>query len=121
LPGYFIAFDIYDKKNGKYLSVSERNKKLKGSNIPIIKTVASGKFKSKEDFLKLLELKSHYRTKGNLEGIYLRIDDGEFLKKRCKIVREDFIQQIDVHWSKMELEKNGIDFEAMYDDENYSK
>jgi atypical dual specificity phosphatase len=30
LPGTFIAFDIYDMKNQRYLSVAERNARLKG-------------------------------------------------------------------------------------------
>eukprot|EP01080_Neovahlkampfia_damariscottae_P003823 gene3823-6984_t len=119
LPGYFIAFDIYDKKNQKFLSIQERNKKLKGTEIPIIKTIATGKF-TKEEYLKFLETSSFYKSKGNLEGIYLRIDEGDFLKQRCKIVREDFIQQIEQHWSTMEIEKNTIDFEAMYNDDHYS-
>ena len=50
----------------------------------------------------------------------MRIDDGDFLKQRCKIVRQDFIQQIEQHWSSKEIEKNVIDFESMYDDEHYS-
>lgn len=74
-------------------------------------------FKKPEDYKKLLEKPSFYRKKGNLEGIYLRIDEGDYLKYRAKVVREDFIQQIEQHWSTKILEKNTIDFESLYDEE----
>lgn len=120
LPGYFIAFDIYDTKNKCFLSILERNKRLSGTNIPIIKTIASGKF-SKDDLTKLLDKPSQYRTDGScLEGIYIRIDDQDKLLARTKVVRSDFIQQIGEHWSGRELEKNTVDYEVMYDETHYS-
>ena len=70
--------------------------------------------------IKLLDKPSHYRKNGNLEGIYIRIDGDKYLENRCKIVREDFIQQIKEHWSAKDLKKNIIDYESVYDQENYS-
>jgi ATP-dependent RNA circularization protein (DNA/RNA ligase family) len=119
LPGYFIAFDIYDTKNRYFLSVQERNKRLSGTDIPIIKTIATGNF-SQDDIVKLLNGSSHYRTKGALEGVYVRIDSEKKLEHRSKCVRSDFIQEIEEHWSSRELEKNVIDYEAMYDPINYA-
>ena len=71
----FIAFDIYDKKKKKFYSVAERNKALEGSGIPIVRTVAQGVF-TKEQYLNFLETDSIYHD-GKLEGVYVRIDDGE--------------------------------------------
>lgn len=45
---------------------------------------------------------------GKIEGIYIRIEDENFVLSRGKIVRSDFIQQIDTHWSKQKLTKNII-------------
>ena len=40
LPGYFMAFDIFDCKAGKFLSWRERNKRLEGSGIPVVRQIA---------------------------------------------------------------------------------
>ena len=52
-----------------------------------------------------------------IEGIYIRVDAGEYLLDRSKVVRANFIETIEAggeHWSKAKLIKNQIDFEAMY-------
>jgi hypothetical protein len=41
-----------------------------------------------------------------------------YLQERAKVVRSNFIETIEAggeHWSKAELVKNQIDFEAMYE------
>ena len=40
LPGYFMAFDIYDKKEEKFYSWRERNRQLEGSGIPVVRQIA---------------------------------------------------------------------------------
>jgi len=157
LPGYFIAFDIYDRQAKKFLSVAERDKRLKGTGIPVIRTVASGVFKTEDDYKKLLLTEptlycaggaqavaaaaasnstasvavADKKKKNNeksfkmeklvggaqpLEGIYIRVDEGPYLKYRAKIVRPDFIQTVDGsdHWSTKEVVKNTVDIEWMY-------
>lgn len=42
------------------------------------------------------------------EGVYLRQDEGLFLKQRAKMVRAEFRQAIDKHWSKKKLQKNSL-------------
>ena len=43
--------------------------------------------------------------------MYLRVDKGKWLDKRCKLVRPDFIHGIaEGHWMKRKMEKNKIDF-----------
>ena len=44
----------------------------------------------------------------NSEWIYLRLDDEKWLLKRAKMVRPEFRQQIDEHWSKRPLERNSL-------------
>lgn len=39
LPGYFIAFDVYDKEVSKFYSRRERNKMLENTSIPIIRLI----------------------------------------------------------------------------------
>lgn len=118
LPGYFLAFDIYDKESGRFYSRRERNKRLGGSSIPVVRLVAECPVQGKQHILQLLDSQSAYYD-GPCEGIYLRIDDdtqvGEstvagcpvgYLKKRAKLVRPEFLQQIEEQWTRQKLTKN---------------
>lgn len=118
LPGLFVAFDIFDTKNQKFLSVTERNARLKGTGIPIIRCVAHGFFPNEESLMALMTQNSVYTIDKHtvpLEGIYIRVDDETtgFLKYRAKIVRSDFIQTVDdsSHWSTQVVVKNEVDYE----------
>lgn len=71
--------------------------------------VAEGSF-TPEQLRTLLETKSKFYD-GPLEGLYIRIDEKVWLKERGKIVRADFIQEIDEHWTKKKLVKNVLSFD----------
>jgi hypothetical protein len=43
-------------------------------------------------------------------GLYVRIDGDVFLEKRGKIVRNDFIQTPETHWTKSQFIKNIVVF-----------
>ncbi|KAL6080664.1 ERI1 exoribonuclease 3 [Balamuthia mandrillaris] len=76
LPDLFIAFDIYDKKQGKFLSVKSRNELLEGKGIAVVPLLAEGVL-SREDMQRLLDSPSSFRGDGGfVEGIYVRIDQG---------------------------------------------
>lgn len=112
LPGYFIAFDVFDKKEQKFFSVPERNRILKDSGLPVVPKVAEGKF-TKEQLEALLKSRSQFYS-GPVEGIYIRVDDGLYLRDRAKIVRPDFLEKEDdgevEHWSKKSLVKNIVKY-----------
>lgn len=107
LPDYFIGFDLYDKKEGKFLSTDRRNKMLKYMDISIICQYSKGFFQLKD--LYSLFSKSNY---GDMvcEGLYIRWDENGWLKKRAKLVRYDFRQEIGEHWSRKELKRNKLYF-----------
>jgi hypothetical protein len=65
-------------------------------------------FSSKQDIAELLNTASKLYN-GFVEGIYLRIENEEFVEKRCKLVRPDFVQNIEEHWQKHKMVKNLID------------
>lgn len=46
------------------------------------------------------------------EGIYLRFDEGDWLGQRAKLVRPEFIQSIEEHWSRRRIKPNRLDREA---------
>ena len=62
----------------------------------------------------LLNTNSKYYN-GPLEGIYMRVDDGEYLVHRAKVVRPDFLEKSDdsevEHWSKKQLVKNVVKYD----------
>ena len=49
LPGYFMAFDLYDKEVGKFYSWRERNRRLDGSGIPIVRQIAETTISGREE------------------------------------------------------------------------
>ena len=55
-----------------------------------------------------------------LEGLYLRVDDGPYLKHRAKLVRSDFIQHIDkgTHWIRQIRKQNRVNYDGSTYDPN---
>lgn len=105
LPDWFIGFDVYDRKVGRFYSVAKRNVLFNKLQITPVIEIQSGKV-TLEGLVSLLDtLKSDY---GNpqIEGLYLRIDDGLWLSRRAKLVRPDFVQAIKDHWKKQRLVHN---------------
>ena len=49
LPGYFMAFDLYDCKAGKFFSWRERNRRLDGSGIPVVRLITETTLSGRED------------------------------------------------------------------------
>ena len=109
LPDWFIAFDIYDRAEGRFFSAQRRDAVLGDTSIAVVPRLAQRAFKAKADLLPLLDTLSGLRGgQGTVEGVYVRWDKGEWLERRAKVVRADFVQAIDVHWTKQTLTKNVV-------------
>ena len=104
LPDWFIAFDVYDKINKKFWSVSQRNELAKELNLFTPTTLFHGAA-TIQKLLNIINSPSEYRN-GNMEGIIIRKDSTQWNEFRAKIVRPDFTQSIDTHWSKKHLAWN---------------
>lgn len=121
LPGYFMAFDIWDSVEKKFYSVAERNKLLSETEIPIVARLdaptGTGTIYNDLNTLKAMLQNNSKFYNGPLEGIYLRIDDGKWLKERAKVVRADFLHGAESsgseveHWSKKQLVKNIVRYD----------
>jgi len=105
LPDWFIAFDVYNIKGNCFLSVERRNEIVEKAGLNAIRQIARGVF-SLDEIVGFMG-KSAY-GEGLVEGIYLRIDEGDWLKQKAKVVRTGFTQAIETHWSKMPLRLNGL-------------
>ena len=95
LPDWFLGFDIYDKKAGRFFSCTRRDKAFRAIGISQVPKVDRGHFTFEE--LKKLLSKSHLSDKP-AEGLYFRIDQGDWLVQRAKLVRPSFIQSVEHHW-----------------------
>jgi len=106
LPDWFLGFDIYDKEEQVFLSAPRRNNLFNNISIFPVPLMGMGKF-SKNDLITAMQRKSLLGG-GQLEGIYLRLDFDDRLVKRAKLVKADFIQSIDEHWSKRKIITNDL-------------
>ena len=105
LPDWFVAFDIFDKKENKFFSVQRRNEMIEKMGLYKVPMLGKGKY-SLDQLMEFIG-DSQYGN-GPSEGIYLRQDEGAYLKYRAKIVRKGFKQKIDQHWTKGKIQHNKI-------------
>lgn len=107
LPDWFLAFDIYDRKSRRFLSSARRDPLLEEMYISKVPILALGRF-SYSEIEKLLSQSK--LTDQPAEGIYLRIDHGDWLERRAKLVRPTFIQAVEQHWSRSAIKPNRLKY-----------
>jgi ATP-dependent RNA circularization protein (DNA/RNA ligase family) len=105
LPDWFLAFDVYDRARGEFWSAERRNALTAGLGIATVPELARGHLDVAE--LKRL-LGRSLVTDGPAEGLYVRREAGGRLLARAKLVRAEFVQAIEEHWSKRRLEENSL-------------
>jgi ATP-dependent RNA circularization protein (DNA/RNA ligase family) len=109
LPDWFLGYDIFDKKYVKFFSCPRRDQFLRKIGIFQVPILGRGHF----SFLELKSLLSQSKlSKEPAEGLYLRIDQGDWLARRAKLVRPAFIQSVDQHWSRSGIKSNQLRLEA---------
>jgi ATP-dependent RNA circularization protein (DNA/RNA ligase family) len=105
LPDWFLAFDIYDREAGRFLNTARRDRLLGEMHIFKVPDIARGRFTYSE-IQKLLSQSK--LTNQPAEGIYLRIDHGDWLEQLAKLVRPAFIQAVEQHWSHSAIRPNRL-------------
>ena len=105
LPDWLLGFDVFDKRNRRFLSISRRNAMFSDLSIVKVPFIAKGKFTLQEieGLLSKSQLGDH-----PAEGLYLRFDRGDWLEQRAKLVRPRFIQGIVAHWSRSGIKANQL-------------
>lgn len=103
LPDWFLGFDIYDRRSGRFLSVTCRDALCSNMGIAQVPVVARGRF-AFEELVRLMAKSALVDQPA--EGIYLRSDSGEWLVQRAKVVRPEFLRSLDEHWSRSAIEPN---------------
>ena len=108
LPDRFLAFDLYDRLTGMFVSRRVLERVLRGTGIAQVPLVAEVDELSEEDLRGLMGRTSAFGA-GRVEGVYVRFEDEgrKTSMRRGKVVRGDFIAGNE-HWSKGKIELNGF-------------
>ena len=137
LTHYFMEFDVYDRKDGVFLSTSARRELLRGMPIMPVPVLFEGVIEAGFD-VKTYVKPSQYKSanwrialdraaiqSGNkagfvekqtefsdlAEGVYFKLEDAHVVHDRFKYVRADFVQTInasDGHWQSRPILPNGL-------------
>ncbi|MCB1048668.1 MAG: RNA ligase family protein [Calditrichaeota bacterium] len=105
LPDWFLAFDVYDRELKRFWDSERRNTLLKSLDLTPVPELARGRFTLGE--LKVLLSQSHVGSQP-MEGLVVRHEANGITKNRAKLVREQFTQAIEEHWSKGPIHKNQL-------------
>lgn len=107
LPDWWLLFDIYDRKEGRFWSTQRRDTLASALGLATVLRLAEGR----QTVDKLVEGVEHWKScyrEGGLEGVVVRREDADWLLARGKLVRADFTQSIDSHWRSRKLEWNQV-------------
>ena len=105
LPDWFLGFDVYDKRWGRFLSAARRDALLREMFVAHVPVLAHGNFTYPE-VQKLLSTSKLGDQPA--EGLYLRVDQDGWLSQRAKLVRPTFIQAVEQHWSLSAIRPNRL-------------
>jgi hypothetical protein len=105
LPDWFLAFDVYDRAASAFWSVDRRNELAERLGLAVVPELGRGRF----DLERLVRLLGASRlTNGPAEGLYVRCEARGHLARRAKLVRAEFVQAIEEHWSRRGLVPNQL-------------
>jgi ATP-dependent RNA circularization protein (DNA/RNA ligase family) len=110
LPDWFLLFDVYDRSKRRFWNTSRRNALASEAGLFTVPLVSSGRTTLAALKQLVADTPSRYRAGLPLEGVVVRRESGEWCEARAKLVRPDFAQAIDTHWSKRTIEWNRVDW-----------
>lgn len=137
LPHYFLEFDVWDKQESIFLSTPRRERLLDRGLITPVPVLAKGLWTEPAEILNLIgpstyktpEWKPHLNAlvadrgldnltvwkqtdpSDDMEGLYLKWEDGDEVKGRYKWVRGDFVQVVQdsgSHWKSRPILPNQL-------------
>lgn len=106
LPDWFLAFDVFDAARERFWSRACREKLVSAAGLAAVPLLGVGRY-GKAELVAMLNAASAYADHP-LEGIYLRIDQDDWLARRAKVVRGSFTQSISEHWSRQQMKRNEL-------------
>ena len=110
LPGWFVAYDLYDRTTGTFASRAVLAELLATTSIPHVPLIYEGSIDTVEDLKSMIHGTSKY-NRTQREGIVARVCKDGKLVSRAKLVRADFIAGNE-RWNKsFKLETNTLSTE----------
>jgi ATP-dependent RNA circularization protein (DNA/RNA ligase family) len=105
LPDWFLAFDVLDRVRSEFWSTERRDALVRDLGLATTPHLARGRF----DVSGVTRLLGTSRLgTGPMEGLYVRRDEAGRLIARAKVVRAEFTQAIEEHWTRRRLEANQL-------------
>lgn len=110
LADHFVAFDLYDKWNSKFLSRKYFREILLKTSITLVPILDVIELKDEKQVYKYFSKLSEFDDELLIEGVYIRLDDpdGKFLLDRCKAVSPQFTAGLTKSWTKKDLQVNQV-------------
>ncbi|WP_067659946.1 RNA ligase family protein [Nocardia harenae] len=96
LPDWFLVFDVYDTATGRFWDPDVRNALADDIGLQTVPFLGAGHYTLDE--LAGLIRQSHVGHE-QMEGIVARATASDERQLRAKVVRPDFVQGIDRHWT----------------------
>ena len=106
LPDWFLLFDVYDMTRGEFWCTQRRNDLAQRLALSVVPSFCRKTFASVEDVM--THIGSSHFADTPAEGGYLRIETEQKLIARAKLVRPEFTNEINQHWSTRKLVKNSV-------------
>jgi len=138
LPHYFMEFDIFDKQEKRFFSTAKRREILQGAGFvhPVL-VLDEGRYERAEEIARWIGpshfISDHPRESleeqcrkgkarleqtllqtdlcGMMEGIYIKVEEGDYVVDRLKYVRPTFLNAIldsESHWMDRPLVANKL-------------
>lgn len=107
LPDWFLLFDVYDRSQRKFYSVNRRNELCARTGLSVVPEIHRGKVRL-SDLLDVMGKNESRVGSDGLEGVVVRKDCADWNLARGKLVKRDFVQAIEAHWSRAPLRWNRL-------------
>lgn len=105
LPDWFLVFDVYEKPVGRFWEPDMRDALAEDLGLYTVPFLGAGHF----DLDDLTGLLNQSRVgRDQMEGIVARTMMADRPQRRAKIVRSEFVQQIDQHWMSGQYTMNRL-------------
>src|SRR5690606_23802565 len=97
---------VFDRNTATFMDTARRDALLADLGLQSVPVIGRGTFTMEDLRLSLLE-PSRVGT-GHLEGIVVRRESGGITVARATLVRAEFTQAIEAHWSRRPLRRNTL-------------
>lgn len=109
LPDWFLGFDVFDHANAEFWDSARRDTLLSELELHHVPQLATGTFTTTQ----LKELIGTSKVgRYPMEGIVVRQESLGHTTLRAKVVRKEFAQATDRHWSQKPIRRNRLIEEA---------